>query len=222
IAEPDPHGQVLSMPAWIPGSYLIRDFARHVVTIRAQSEGDPVELTKLDKSSWQAAPVHAPLEVIAEIYAYDLSVRGAHLDTTHAYFNGPCVFLQVVGQEHVPCEVAIEPPPRGTGQEWRVATSMRAQDAERYGYGTYVAADYDELIDHPVEIGELTIGEFEAGGIPHAIAIRGHPRADMARICHDLATLCERHCALLGPPKDLDRYVFQLLVLPEGYGGLEH
>src|SRR5690606_6446408 len=221
-AAPHPNGQAVTMPAWVPGSYLIRDFAKHVVTIRAESDGYPVELTKLDKSTWQAAPVQGPLTIVAEIHAWDLSVRGAHLDTTHAYFNGACVFLAVVGQEHVPCEVAIEPPPGGLGAEWRVATSMRPKDAERYGYGTYEAADYDELIDHPVEIGELSIGEFEVRGIPHAIAIRGHPRADMARICHDLATLCERHCALLGPPKDLDRYVFQLLVLPEGYGGLEH
>ncbi|HZD54387.1 MAG TPA: peptidase M61, partial [Woeseiaceae bacterium] len=222
VAAPDPHGQVLAMPAWIPGSYLIRDYARHVVAIRAECDGYPIELTKVDKSSWQAAPAHGPIDVIAEIYGYDLGVRGTHLDTTHVYFNGACVFLQVVGQEYVACDVRIEPPPKGTGRTWRVATSMRARDAERYGFGTYCAADYDELIDHPVEIGELSIGEFEAGGIPHAIAIRGHPRADMARICHDLATLCEQHFDLLGPPKDLDRYLFQLLVLPEGYGGLEH
>lgn len=222
VAEPDPHGQLFTMAAWSPGSYLIRDYARHVVSIRAHSDDLDIELTKVDKSSWQAAPVHGPLEVVAEIYAYDLSVRGAHLDTTHAYFNGPCVFLQVVGQENVPCDVRIEPPPGGAGRDWRVATSMRAKDAERYAFGTYSTADYDELIDHPVEMGELTIGEFEAEGIPHVIAIRGHERADMARICHDLATLCERHMVLLGPPQDLDRYLFQLLVLPDGYGGLEH
>lgn len=221
VAEPDPYGQVFTLPAWVPGSYLIRDYARHVVAIRAVSDDLEIELTKLDKSRWQAAPVHGPLAVIAEIYAYDLGVRGAHLDTTHAYFNGACVFLQVVGQESVACEVEIEPPPR-IGHNWRVATSMAAKSAERYGFGTYAADGYDELIDHPVEIGDLTIGEFEAGGIPHAIAIRGHARADMARICHDLTTLCEQHLKLLEPPRDLDRYLFLLLVLPEGYGGLEH
>jgi predicted metalloprotease with PDZ domain len=222
VAEPDPHGQVFTMPAWIPGSYLIRDYARHVVSIRAKGDGHEVELTKIDKSSWQTAAVHGPVTVTAEIYAYDLTVRGAHLDTTHAYFNGACVFLQVVGQEGRPCEVLIDPPPKGAGREWRVATSMRSKDAERYGFGMYHAADYDELIDHPVEIGDLLIGEFEAGGIPHAIAIRGHERTDMARVCHDLTTLCEQYFKLLAPPKDLDRYLFQLLVLPEAYGGLEH
>ena len=76
------------------------------------------------------------------------------------------------------CEAPAEP----VGQDWRVATSMRRKDAPQYGFGTYVAADYDELIDHPVEIGNLLIGEFEAGGIPHAIAVRGHTRIDVARI----------------------------------------
>lgn len=222
VDDPDPHGQVFSLPAWIPGSYLIRDYARHVVAISAAGEGHDVELTKLDKSSWQAAATHGPITVTAEIHAHDLTVRGAHLDTTHASFNGACVFLQVVGQEDRACEITIGPPPKGIGRDWRVATSMRSKDAERYGFGTYVAADYDELIDHPVEIGELQIGEFEAGGIPHAIAIRGHARADMARICHDLTTLCEQHFKLLPPPRDLDRYLFLLLVLPEAWGGLEH
>ncbi len=222
VENPDPHGQVFTLPAWIPGSYVIRDYARHVVSIRAEGDGHDIELTKLDKSSWQAAATSGPITVTMEIYAYELSVRGAHLDTTHAAFNGACVFLEVVGQEDRACEVTIEPPPKGIGRDWRVATSMRRKDAERYGFGTYVAADYDELIDHPVEIGDLQIGEFEAGGIPHAIAIRGHARADMARICHDLTTLCEEHQKLLGVPKDLDRYLFLLFVLPEAYGGLEH
>ncbi|MEX2123245.1 MAG: PDZ domain-containing protein [Woeseia sp.] len=222
IADPDPAGQLVSIPAWIPGSYLVRDFARNVVSIKAQAGDRDVELTKIDKSSWQADACHEALTITCEIFAYDLSVRGAHCDTTHAYFNGACVFPQVVGQEERACEVEICPPPRPLGNDWRVATSMRPRNAERYGFGNYHADNYDELIDHPVEIGNLLIGEFEAGGIPHAIAVRGHTRIDMARVCHDLATLCEQHLALLGAPKDLDRYLFLLLVLPDGYGGLEH
>jgi predicted metalloprotease with PDZ domain len=222
IAEPDADGQLVSIPAWIPGSYLVRDFARNVVSIRAQAGDRELELTKVDKSSWQAEPCHEPIVITCEIFSYDLSVRGAHLDTTHAYFNGPCVFPQVVGQEERLCDVEIRPPPRPFGSDWRVATSMRVRDAERYGFGRYYADSYDELIDHPVEIGNLLIGEFEAGGISHAIAVRGHERPDMARVCQDLATLCGRHLELLGAPRDLDRYLFLLLVLPEGYGGLEH
>jgi len=222
VAEPDPAGQVISMPAWIPGSYLIRDFARHVVTIRAHAGDRELELTKVDKSTWQAEPCLEPITFTAEIHACDMSVRGAHLDTTHAYFNGTSVFPRVEGQESTACEVEILPPPEPIGHDWRVATSMRRKDAPQYGFGTYTAPDYDQLIDHPVEIGNLAIGEFEAGGVPHAIAIRGHTRIDMARICHDLATVCEQHQKLLGVPQDLDRYLFLLLVLPDGYGGLEH
>ncbi len=210
------------MPAWIPGSYMIRDYARNVVSIRAESDGLDVPLTKLDKSRWRAAPVEKPLTLVAEIYAYDLSVRGAHLDNTHAYFNGPCVFFAVCGQEDTPCEVEIVPPAGKAAAGWRVATSMRRKDALPYGFGTYAADDYAELIDHPVEAGHLSIGEFEVHGIPHAIAIRGKTRVDMGRLCHDLQTLCERHMSLLGVPEGFDRYLFLVHAPGSGYGGLEH
>ena len=222
VEEPDPAGQLFSMPAWIPGSYMIRDFARHVVAIRAESEGQGIGLQKTDKSSWLAAPCAAPITIIAEIYAYDLSVRGAHLDTTHAYFNGPCIFLRVDGQQQSVCEVEILPPDDPAASDWRVATSMRARKAEQYAFGEYYADSYDELIDHPVEIGQLMIGEFEAGGIPHAIAIHGQSKVDMGRICKDLSKICETHIQLLGKPADLDRYLFLLMVPGNGYGGLEH
>ena len=222
VANPHPDGQILSLPAWIPGSYMIRDYAKHVVSIRAESDGLAVGLQKLDKSQWRAEPVERPLTVIAEIYALDASVRGAHLDTTHAYFNGPCVFLNVAGQEDTACELEIMPPAAPVGKNWRVATSMRCRENEPYAFGIYEAANYAELIDHPVEIGDLSIGEFEADGIPHAIAIRGRTRLDMARLCHDLQTLCEQHLTLLGRPDDLDRYLFLLHAPGSGYGGLEH
>ena len=222
IDAPDPNGQVLALPAWIPGSYMIRDYAKHVVAIRAESDGLAVGLRKLDKSSWQADAVDRPLTVIAEIYAYDASVRGAHLDTTHAFFNGTCMLLCVVGQEDCACELEIAAPEAPVGKNWRVATSMRRKDGEAYSFATYEAADYAELIDHPVEIGDLSIGEFEVDGVPHVVAIRGRTRVDMARLCHDLHTLCEQHMRLLGKPEDLDRYLFLLHAPGSGYGGLEH
>jgi predicted metalloprotease with PDZ domain len=222
VANPDPAGQVFSIPAWIPGSYMIRDYAKHVVSIRAESDDLEIELTKVDKSNWQAAACETPITLIAEIHANDQNVRAAHFDTTHAYFNGPCVFPAVVGQETHACELEIQQPDKSFGSDWRVVTSMRAQNASQYGFGTYVAGEYADLIDHPVQIGNLTIGEFEVSAIPHTIAIRGRTRVDMGRICHDLKTLCEQHMSLLGAPKDLDRYVFLLAARGEGYGGLEH
>ena len=223
LDNPDPAGQELRLPNWIPGSYMIRDYARNIIGIRAESDGLDVPLDKLDKSRWRAAPVTRPLTIVAEIYAFDESVRGAHLDTTHAFFNGVCVFLEPVGQGDEPVEVEIEAPDKPWGRHWRVATSMeRKGGGQPYSFGTYVASSYDELIDHPVEIGELCIGEFNVRGIPHAIAIRGRQSADMARLCHDLERLCDTHMAMLPPPADLDRYVFLLHTPANGYGGLEH
>ena len=98
VDDPDHSGQQFALPAWVPGSYMIREFARHVVSIRAESRGRAVVLEKLDKHTWRAEPVAGPLAVSCEVYAWDLSVRGAHLDTRHAFFNGACVFLRVLGQ----------------------------------------------------------------------------------------------------------------------------
>ena len=222
VAAPDPDGQIFAMPAWIPGSYMIRDYAKHVVTARAESDGRDVALAKLDKSRWQAAATERELTLVLEIFAHDESVRGAHLDQTHAFFNGTCMFPAVVGQEHAACELDIRAPEKTVGKHWRVATSMSRKGAQQYGFGTYRADDYAELIDHPVEIGELSIGEFEVCEIPHAIAIRGNTRVDMARLCHDLQTICEHHMSFLGAPRDLDRYLFLLNAPGSGYGGLEH
>ncbi|MBT8443386.1 MAG: peptidase M61, partial [Gammaproteobacteria bacterium] len=222
VDQPDPAGQAFCIPAWVPGSYLVRDLSRHVVGISASCDGAEVGLIKTDKSTWQAEPCAAPLTITAEIHAYDLSVRGAHLDTTHGFFDGAVVFPSVVGQEDVECVVDIAAPPESVGGSWRVATSMKPLDAGPYEFGTHVVRDYAELIDHPVEMGDILIGEFEVAGIPHAIAVNGHGRFDMARICHDLTQLCEAQIRFLGKPKDLDRYLFLLAVKEKGYGGLEH
>ena len=222
VADPDPAGQRFALPAWIPGSYLIRDFARHVVAIHAESRGARIPLVKTDKHTWRAAPGRGPLTVIAEIYAWDLSVRGAHLDTTHAFFNGPSVFLRVLGKEERACEVEIVPPPGRRTSAWRVATAMPRRDARALGFGTYGAADYDELIDHPVEMGTFTHVPFTACGVPHEVAITGRHGADTDRLARDLRRLCEWQIRFFGTPAPMDRYVFLVTAVGEGYGGLEH
>ena len=110
VASPDPQGQVFALPTWIPGSYMIRDYAKNVVTARAESDGRDVTLRKLDKTRWRAAPVDRELTIVFEVYAHDESVRGAHLDLTHAFFNGTCVFPLVEGQDDVTCELDIRQP----------------------------------------------------------------------------------------------------------------
>ncbi|HEY6720922.1 MAG TPA: peptidase M61, partial [Burkholderiales bacterium] len=222
VADPDPAGQQFALPAWIPGSYMIREFARHVVSIRAESGRRPVTIEKLDKHTWRAQAVAGPLTVTCEVYAWDLSVRGAHLDTTHAFFNGACVFLRVIGKESTPCELEILRPKGARYRRWRVATAMRRNVARPYGFGTYLAGDYDELIDHPVEMGEFTLASFRAAGVPHDIVITGRHRADLARLRRDLKRLCEEHIRFFGEPAPMKRYVFLVTALGDGYGGLEH
>ena len=225
VRDPDPAGQRFALPAWIPGSYLIRDFARHIVEISAQSGGQPLMLTKIDKHTWQAAPLKtaAPLTVRCVVYARDLSVRGAHLDTTHAFFNGSSVFLRVIGQEDSACQVDIEKPTGKAYRDWRIATALEpGKRTKAHGCGTYHAADYDELIDHPVEMGEFTLARFTACGVAHEIAITGSHDADLDRLCADLKRVCEWQIRLFGEPAPMKRYVFLVTALGDGYGGLEH
>ncbi|MGH8809345.1 MAG: M61 family metallopeptidase, partial [Noviherbaspirillum sp.] len=226
VANADPDGQVFSLPAWIPGSYMIREFARNIVRIHAESAGRNVPLKKLDKHTWQAAPCDGRIVLRYEVYAWDLSVRAAHLDPTHGFFNGTSMFLSVHGQESFPHVVDIRRPDGAAYKAWRVATSLPELDAKRYGFGTYVAADYDELIDHPVEMGTFELASFKAHGVPHDVVITGHvPNLDMARLTADLKKVCETQIALFEPRSKrapMNRYVFMTLALGDGYGGLEH
>jgi predicted metalloprotease with PDZ domain len=221
ISDPDPAGQALSLPAWIPGSYMIRDFAKNIVRIKAECDG-PVALNKHDKHTWQAAPCAGPLTLRYEVYAWDLSVRGAHLDTTHGYFNGTSVFLRVHGQDHAPCTVDLIAPAGEPYARWRVATTLPRDGAPEHGFGRYRAADYDELIDHPVEMGEFTLVVFEAAGVTHEVAITGRHRTDTARLAMDLQKVCAWHIDLFGRPAPMARYLFQVMAVGDGYGGLEH
>ena len=150
----------------------------------------------------------------------DPSVRGAHLDQHHGFFNGTCMFLEVVGQSDVACHLDIQPPTDAEG--WNVVTSLRSAGARAYGFGRYSANDYAELIDHPVEMGPQLIREFEVAGLPHVLAIRGDVSGDVDRLVSDLTLVLEEHHRLLGTPDDLDRYVFLLRAPVTGYGGLEH
>ncbi len=225
VTDPDPAGQRFSLPVWIPGSYLVRDFARHVLCASASSAGAAVAIRKTDKSTWACDPCDGPLTVTMEVYAYDLSVRGCHLDTTHGYFNGTGVFLRVEGRDAQPCRVVIEAPPGAAGDfdNWQVATSLRTAGAVYGGFGAYEADDYDDLIDHPVEIGVFTRVNFSCLGVPHEMVLTGQHRADLDRLARDLTTICEYHMRFFGDPPPIDRYVFLVMVVGEGgYGGLEH
>jgi predicted metalloprotease with PDZ domain len=226
VDVPDPEGQVFTLPAWIPGSYMIREFARNIIEIDARSAGKKVALTKLDKHTWLADPCDKPLVVRYDVYAWDLSVRAAHLDQTLGFFNGTSVFLRVEDQEQLPHVVDLRRPADPACKTWRVATTLPELKARRYGFGTYVAADYDELIDHPVEMGNFALATFKAHGVPHDVVITGQvPNLDMARLVADLTKVCEAQIALFEPKArraPMNRYVFMTMAIGEGHGGLEH
>ncbi|WP_298444378.1 PDZ domain-containing protein [uncultured Ferrimonas sp.] len=214
--------QQFTLPAWLPGSYMVRDFARHIIGIEAEDvNGDAIALTQTDKQSWQAHNNGAQLRIRYQVYAWDLSVRGAHLDQSHGFFNGSATFLALVGQEDQPVTLQLLPPSGESYQQWRVATAMPLDGAKRYGYGQYKADNYAELIDHPVEMGEFTLATFEAGGVPHDLVLTGPHWADTARICADLQKICQVQIDLFGGAP-YDRYLFLTQVVGDGFGGLEH
>ncbi len=230
IDAPDPGGQQFFLPAWIPGSYMIRDFARNLVRVRAlDGKGRRIRIAKTDKHSWRCAPVPAgePLTLAYEVYAYDLSVRAAHLDTTHGFFNGSSVFLLPAGRERDPCRVDIFSPRERRLRGWKLATGLKpARGTPPGGFGTYLAANYDELIDCPVEMGAFVARDFTVEGVPHRIVITGQvARLDTARLADDLARICATHARMFEPRTrrpPFDRYTFLTFAVDSGYGGLEH
>ena len=226
IPEPNGAGQIVQLPAWIPGSYLIREFARHIISIEAFSKTRKINITKIDKHTWQIAPCIGPVQLEYEVYAWDTSVRGAYLDERRGFFNGSCVFLSVVGQTHQPCLVDICPPEGEHYQSWHIMTTMREHVAERYNFGQYIADNYDELIDHPVEMGHFISGKFAACGTTHEIALSGAiPNLDLTRLTRDLAKICTAHIKLFEPHNlqaPVKRYAFLVNAIDSGYGGLEH
>ncbi len=218
----DPAGALFQLPNWIPGSYMIRDFSKNILTIKAQSDGKPVVLTKKDKSSWLAPAGLERITLSYRVYAWDLSVRSAHLDNEHGFFNGTSVFLSVAGQENQSLSVELQAPDGEQFKQWRLATSLKAAKVKTSGFGEYSAANYDELIDHPVEMGTFERIEFDACGVPHEVILTGEYHTDNDRIAQDLKTICEAQIRFFGEPAPVERYVFLVMVVGNGYGGLEH
>ena len=217
-------GQAFALPTWIPGSYLIREFARNIISIRAEAADGAVSIVKTSKNTWRVDPCRGRLTVTATVYAYDLSVRAAYLDDERGFFTGTSVFLMPLGYEQARCEVEILAPDGDAHESWQVATTLTEQNVSTRGFGTYCADSYDALIDHPVLMGNLSRARFEAGGVPHEVAVSGRHHADLDRMAADLARVCETHIGMFHgkdkPP--FDRYLFQVMAVGDGYGGLEH
>jgi predicted metalloprotease with PDZ domain len=214
--------QVLSLPVWIPGSYMVREFARHLSGLQAEQRGQALALVQRDKTTWVAhCATNQSLVVRYRVYAFDTSVRTAFLDAQRGFFNGSSLLLKVQGQESAPHRLALQRLPKG----WEVATAMAPVKVDSRGQGIYEAADYDELIDHPVELGQFWRGQFTTHGVTHALVVVGNwPDFDRERLLADTHKICAAQIEFWHGKKKppFDRYVFLLNAVDEGYGGLEH
>lgn len=214
-------GWQLSLPAWIPGSYLIRDFAKHLVGMTARTvSGESVGITPLDQQTWQLPPCDDAIEVRYDVYCADFSVRTAHVDPDHAFFNGSSVFLRVHGLEHQSHAVRLES--TGAPAHWRVATTMPEVAVDDRGFGDYRADDYETLIDFPVEMGVFELVRWVSAGVPHRMVFSNpHPKADFARIAADVSRICSTEIDFFGEAP-FAHYLFLVALDRQGFGGLEH
>lgn len=217
-------GQRLSLPAWIPGSYLVREFARHLQKLTARQDGRAVPLHQLDKATWQVDCMpSSPLVIAYEVYAFDNSVRAAWLDSQRGFFNGTSLCLRVHGQAQEPHELELVAP--RAYPHWEAATGLEPLKTGKRGFGTYLAEDYDELVDCPVELGAFHAMEFRAGGVPHRIVVAGAAGSfDSERLLADVQKICESQIRFWHDRKrpPFRHYLFMLNAVDDGYGGLEH
>jgi len=223
--------QRVSLPVWIPGSYLVREFSKNLQKLQAHQGRAALALTQLDKCSWQVhCAADKPLLLSYQIYAFDSSVRTAWLDAARGFFNGTSVLLQVQGQQNSAHTLKLVANKALPG--WQVATGLPPKKVDADGFGIYLAADYDELVDSPVEMGRFWSGSFVACGVPHRFVVAGAaPGFDGRRLLADSQKLCETeirfwHGAKAGSGSSNkaphSNYLFMLNAVADGYGGLEH
>lgn len=203
----------LKMPVWTPGSYLVREYSRHLQDFEAFSDAEtPLSWKKLGKHYWQIE-TQGKSEIVVRyrVFANELTVRTNHLDETHGYFNGAALFFFVAGFQQVPICIEILPPPN-----WVVTTALPS-----VGTNTFEAQNFDVLVDSPFEIGQHQIHPFEVLGKPHEFAIWGRGNLEIDRIINDTQKIIEVEAELFGG-LPYDRYIFFLHLASQAFGGLEH
>jgi len=208
----------LKLPVWTPGSYLVREFERHLQDVTCTSEeGRALAVRKVDKATWRV-DARGAKSIVARyrVYANDLTVRSAHVDDSHAFMNGACMFLYTDALAGGEARVVVSAP-----EGWRVTVGLPEK-----GPSTFVARDYDELVDSPFEVGTHELVEFTAQGKPHRLAIWGRlPAASNswhATLTADIVKIIDTAAALFGDGVPYDDYTFILMLAPNQYGGLEH
>ena len=225
--------QHVSLPVWIPGSYLVREFAKNLQNLTASQGKKSLEPVQSDKSSWQIdCNPDQRLRISYVVFAHDNSVRTAWLDTERGFFNGTSVCLRVEGQEDAVHTLELKAPTEKHGfkRDWQVATGATPLKVNARGFGSYKFADYDALVDCPFELGTFWRGDFTVRGVKHQFVVAGAaPTFDGTRLLADTRKICEAEMALWhGDAKTAMKkppfksYVFMLNAVDDGYGGLEH
>jgi predicted metalloprotease with PDZ domain len=212
----EPHVDFM-LPVWTPGSYLVREFERHLQEVTAvDDEGRPLPIRKLDKATWRVERLGARgITMRYRVYAFDLTVRSAHLDDTHGFWNGACLFLYTAAHRARPHRVTVVAP-----AGWKTTVGLDPDES-----GRFVARDYDELVDSPFEVGTHELIELEARGKRHRIAIWGRVETPRDELTADFKKIIDAAATLFDPEAGslpYDHYTFILLSSPNQYGGLEH
>jgi len=194
----------LVLPVWTPGSYKVRDYARHLQDFRAGRHA----WRKVDKSRWRVQ-AGGDVDVEYSVFAFELSVQSSYLDSDFASINGAGVFLYVDGAKDAPIEVAVRPP-----AGWAVHTGL-----EKRGK-VWVAPDYDALVDCPIDCGRQEKRTFKVRGVPHHWVTQGPSNAP-PRLLADVKRIVEAEVKLIGEIP-YDHYTFLVHHSTERGGGLEH
>jgi predicted metalloprotease with PDZ domain len=209
----------LKFPVWTPGSYLVREYVRHLQNFTAVDEqAQPLTWQKLSKNHWQVQSNSGSAIMRYQIFANELTVRTNHLDISHGYFNPAAMFFRVVGQEQSAITLTVVPP----SPKWTVSTPLSALPEQS---NSYMAANFDELVDSPFEIGTQAIYNFEVLGKSHQLAIWSHAGGEavlnVEQFLMDTQKIIEIEADLFGG-LPYDRYLFLLHLTANAYGGLEH
>lgn len=213
------------MPNWTPGSYLLREYSRHVSRVEAVAGGDqrPLSCRKTSKNRFVIATDGAEtIELRYRVYAHELSVRTADVDSCHAYWNHACVLLWPINQRQIPARITVDYP-----NEWILTCTLEAEAATAKSKAaaaiTLLATDLDHALDAPVLVGTGQQLDWEVHGVPHAIVLDGLDAVPPpATLVPDLERIVKQAASVFGDSLPYKRYVFLALFAGEGYGGLEH
>ena len=211
-----PAEDLLVMPVWTPGSYLIRDYPRNVQDFAATDRtGVSLEWEKINKNSWKVK-TNALREwrVTYRVYANEFSVRTNELNSDHAFWNNTALLMYLKGFIDDSPTLRILPPP-----SWKVATAIPSVPGEA---NTFRAENFDVLYDSPVEVGNFVTLSFEVKGVAHRIVIDGAGNYDAERMRHDVQKIVATEIELMGGEVPYNDYTFILHLRSNASGGLEH